>query len=407
MWQILHLADIHLGANFGWLGEAAAAHRHRVWRTFEHAVKFAIDSKEVKLVLFAGDTFDSHRPDTVDIERFIELVKQLSDAGVWVAAIPGNHDYYAGETSVWGQVEARAQQQALAKLVVFNGLEAEQRIIEIEGVGKIALIAKAVIAQKSSESAIIGMAEIVKGLDSEPGEDAQGKVQAKIGIAHGGLEIGNRKPINNPIPKKDLEELAKSGLDYLALGDWHGLLQAEENLDDLEALEIWYPGSLEFLDRKQARSGNGLIVEFESKDLESKSESRVKVTPKKFSKLELTKQKLDLNQLPAEQVRVEIKKQANKNKIYIGEVSGSLAIQELEKIKLSEIEKELKSEFYFLKLIDTLDLAMDASDLDQFPEGSIPREFILKVEEKIKSKQIDPQLAQEVMQLGLATIRGK
>ena len=81
----------------------------------------------------------------------------------------------------------------------------------------------------------------------------------RIGVAHGGiLEIlqgmaGFDEPIHNAVP---IDRAARGRLDYLALGDWHGLLPIDER--------TWYSGTPEATRFKEQDPGKVLVVEIDA-----------------------------------------------------------------------------------------------------------------------------------------------
>ena len=71
MVRLLHLADLHLGAKFKLLGEKSVKRKEESSEAFKRAIDFAVDEKNrIGAVLFAGDTFDSHKPSQDVLELF-------------------------------------------------------------------------------------------------------------------------------------------------------------------------------------------------------------------------------------------------------------------------------------------------------------------------------------------------
>ncbi len=94
MIRILHFADLHLGVeNYGKVDPATGlSSRVRDFiERLDEVVTFAIDEK-VDVVIFAGDAFRDRHPDPTYQRDFARRIGQLSQAGVAVVLVAGNHD---------------------------------------------------------------------------------------------------------------------------------------------------------------------------------------------------------------------------------------------------------------------------------------------------------------------------
>lgn len=89
--KILHAADLHLDSPFEGLPEAKAALRRIEQRKLLGRIAALAESRQVQLVLLAGDLLDSYSPFT---ETAQELIKALGEINAPVIISPGNHDYY-------------------------------------------------------------------------------------------------------------------------------------------------------------------------------------------------------------------------------------------------------------------------------------------------------------------------
>ena len=100
--RFIHTSDIHIGAKFEVLGtERAREHREQIKKTFSVIVDMAIEEK-VNLFLIAGDLFDSNTPSFSDVEFVKKEFLRLSETGVKVCLIPGNHDYALSDKNSLG-----------------------------------------------------------------------------------------------------------------------------------------------------------------------------------------------------------------------------------------------------------------------------------------------------------------
>lgn len=100
--KLLHLADVHLGADNAYLGDRARERSDEFRTTFRGVIDRALDSREdIAAVLIAGDLFESHRP-APEVFGFAKgLLTRLAAAGIPVILIPGSHDGYGYRDSVW------------------------------------------------------------------------------------------------------------------------------------------------------------------------------------------------------------------------------------------------------------------------------------------------------------------
>ncbi len=87
--ELVHCADGHLGALSAYLGERGAQRQTEVLRTFERVLDLC-RTREVPLLLIAGDLFDRALPDAALRRAVMEGLGSLPKTRVFLAA--GNHD---------------------------------------------------------------------------------------------------------------------------------------------------------------------------------------------------------------------------------------------------------------------------------------------------------------------------
>lgn len=190
MLTFLHAADFHLDSAFGALTARQAAGRRRESRELGFRLANYVNQNNVDLVLLAGDLFDSGSAFRETGEQLAEALGQMT-ARVFIA--PGNHDW-AGPGSPWLTVRWPEN------VHVFR----EDRLTAVElPEWNLAVHGGAFTAPERAESFLAGF--------SAP-ED--GRVH--IGLLHG--EIDPPEARYGPIRR---EEIAASGLHYLALGHIH------------------------------------------------------------------------------------------------------------------------------------------------------------------------------------------
>lgn len=230
MVKLLHTADWQIGKLFGQFepDEAALLAEAR-FRAVERLASLA-DEQHVDLVLVPGDIFDAQGVADKTIHRLFNAMKGFS--GPWVL-IPGNHDAGLSE-SVW----TRATRLDAVADNVHVCLRPEPLFIESLGV----VVLPAPLTQRNTHADLtewFATAETPAGM-------------YRIGLAHGSVQgiLAEGIDSTNPIAAARAEQ---AGLDYLALGDWHGTKQVDAR--------TWYSGTPETDRFKANDSGQALLVE--------------------------------------------------------------------------------------------------------------------------------------------------
>jgi hypothetical protein len=225
--HLLHTADWQIGKQFGQFepDEAALLAEAR-FRSVESLAALA-SAQRVDLVLVAGDVFDAQG---VSDRTLLRLFNSMAGyAGPWVM-IPGNHDAALSE-SVWTRA---ARLNAIAPNVHVC-LTAEPLLLDGPGVA----ILPAPLTQRITHA---DLTEWFAGADTPPG-------MHRIGLAHGSVQgiLADGIDSSNPIAAG---RAAQAGLDYLALGDWHGCRQVDAR--------TWYSGTHE-TDRFRANDSGRVL----------------------------------------------------------------------------------------------------------------------------------------------------
>ncbi len=101
MLQILHVADLHIGVeNYGQFDVKRGMHQRLIdfLACFDEAIEIAI-TKQVDLVLVAGDMFKNRSPLPRHQSEFAARMRRLRDANIPVLLLIGNHDVAPGRDS--------------------------------------------------------------------------------------------------------------------------------------------------------------------------------------------------------------------------------------------------------------------------------------------------------------------
>ena len=201
-------------------------------------------------ILVAGDLFDSHQPTRADVSAACSAIGAIE---LPVIAIPGNHDH-GGGGSLWQESYFLEECQQLAPNLTAL---LQREPFELRGVGLPGGVLLPCPLLRKAEP--VDPTAWLRQLDFTPWAE-----QPRIVLAHGsiqgfgGEDSSDVDDENPPLPTNriDLSALPAGELDYVALGDWHGLKQVGSR--------AWYSGCHE-MDRfpraSDYRSGQVLMVQ--------------------------------------------------------------------------------------------------------------------------------------------------
>jgi DNA repair exonuclease SbcCD nuclease subunit len=247
--RLLHTSDWQLGLKAGHLGGDAAATARRARLEAVGALAELARERAVDLVVVAGDVFD----DNAVADGVVHAAAQLLDrfAPIPVLLLPGNHDAFTP-----GAVLARLGQLSGGHVTVLD------RPDPLQVCGGRAIVYPCPLRERhvfSDPTAWI------------PERTAGQAGALRLGVAHGAVDIlpddappaGPSEPTggdqaSGPDRGGAANRIApdraeRAGLDYLALGDWHGTLRIGPR--------TWYSGTPAQTRMKERAAGGALIVE--------------------------------------------------------------------------------------------------------------------------------------------------
>lgn len=228
--RFLHTADWQMGRTYSrFENDDAVALAEARYTAIEGLAELATD-QGCDAVLVAGDVFDAQTVSDRTVRRVFNALSGFP--GPWVM-LPGNHDAALAE-SVW----TRAQRLGAVPDNVHLALK--PRIVELPEQG-IAVLA-APLTQRHTYN---DLTEAFDNMESTPG-------LLRLGLAHGAVQgiLAEELDSTNPIAADRAE---RARLDYLALGDWHGLKQINSR--------TWYSGSPEPERFRNNEAGYALVVD--------------------------------------------------------------------------------------------------------------------------------------------------
>ncbi len=278
MLRILHTADVHLGARHDDLGEQAAAQRERQFAAFKTAIDLAIAEK-VDLFLIAGDLFDSNVQPRRSVERVAAELKRLADARIRSVIIPGTHDCF-DRASIYRAYDLVALAGATPGDGLITILDPDHPSVRLAALD--AVVHGPVFATKRApHSPLQGLADAPDDA-TDPTDPTGRSATWRIGMVHGSISIPGKTDRDEVVITTD--EIAASGLDYLALGHWHSSQTGKAG-----AVTYAYPGAPEPVALDQDRAGKVLLVELD----EPGGERSVSVTEHQVGRTRFEKTEID------------------------------------------------------------------------------------------------------------------
>jgi DNA repair exonuclease SbcCD nuclease subunit len=252
--RFLHTADWQIGQKASHVASAAATVR-RARLDAARAVIEAANRERVHAVILAGDQFEDNLVEDRLVHAIVEILAG-SQAPVYV--LPGNHDALAHD-SIYLRASWKSSPSHIHLLKGHDPIEVP---------GTDAWLLPAPLAQKKSSE---DPTERLRLPEQEGG--------IRVGIAHGSLRIeGKYSEDDFPIA---LDAHRRRGLDYLALGHWHGHFTPDG--------KVVYSGTPETCNFGERNSGQALLVDIPG------SGAQVELRQVKTSRLRWATEELDFD----------------------------------------------------------------------------------------------------------------
>jgi len=192
--------------------------------------------REVDFILAAGDLFDAHTVENEVVTRAMEILGRVT---IPIYAIPGNHDFAGAPESVYARQRFLDRCPENFKILVES--------VPFPVPDSLVTLLPCPLVQRHT------VTDPTRWLTTDRATTDPDRV--RVGVAHGSVldfdsEDGGTTPnLIDPAVVNDAR------LDYLALGDWHGVRQISER--------AWYCGTPEPDRFKDNRSGHVLLVEID------------------------------------------------------------------------------------------------------------------------------------------------
>jgi DNA repair exonuclease SbcCD nuclease subunit len=202
MFRFIHSGDLHLGKRFGnFSGDLPSRLREA-----RHAViaRLAQHAREqgAATILLAGDTFDTETP-APDVRRQA-LAEMRHHAPIQWVILPGNHDSLQA-TQLWTTLNGEVPENVM--------LAVDPRPVELAG--NVVLLPAPCTTRRPGR-------DLTEWMDGE----ATSEGAVRIGLAHGAIRSFSEEALASDVIAPD--RARRAGLDYLALGDWHGAVEVDQ-----------------------------------------------------------------------------------------------------------------------------------------------------------------------------------
>lgn len=236
MVRFIHTSDWQIGMKGSGLGEAATIVRNIRFESIDNVLKSSRDH-EVDFVILCGDIFEHNMVSQEDVKKIISIFNDYSDIPIYL--LPGNHDMLGPDC-----IYNREIFQRVKNLTILRNSDP----VEAHG----AVLHPCPVFSKFSKQ--------------DPTERIPNVIDSDlihIIIAHGSLigkfAASNWEDIDLPINPSCVDRI---GVDYLALGHWHGYRIFE---DCNGVARIAYSGTHEQTKYNEDNTGQCLLVEIPEK----------------------------------------------------------------------------------------------------------------------------------------------
>jgi DNA repair protein SbcD/Mre11 len=361
--KILHTADVHLGAKFLGLGRKGEHQREQLLQAFDETVNLAIRER-VDLFLVAGDLFDSPNVSRSLVARVCYRMHDLGAVGIPVVVTPGTHDPY-GDRSIWLAPEIAE----VENLTVFKS----ERMLPVDF--------------NELDCTVYGNANVKPFANKYPLADLEleGHARWQIGMTHASFEIPDVVDDTYVVTS---EQVADSGLDYLALGHYHSLSDRSAG-----GVGAFYSGSPEMVRMQKGEFGYVLLVEFD----DGVTVESVSVGKRTYDELTIKAEDVGAAGMAAI-----IESRADVNKVLNILIEG---VRRADYPDVDELVASLNDGFFHIMYTDRSWAAPTTLDPAAYPEGSPPRLYLSVLKGMIAgASDTEKDEITDAMQIGLSLL---
>ena len=324
MLRLLHTADVHLGARHTDLGERAAILRERQFAAFRATIDLAI-AESVDLLLIAGDLFDSNTQPRRSVERVAAELGRVARASIRTVIIPGTHDVYDG-ASIYRSYDLAAMARAGGDWITV--LTPDQPSVVFPSIDAV-VHGRVFDTKRAPRSPLYGLDVSVDK-----------RATWKIGMVHGSLLIPGKTDGDEVVFTED--EVARSGLDYLALGHWHSAIEGRAG-----SVTYAYSGAPEPVALDQDGAGHVLLVTLDDRG----GRRRVSIEPRRVGQTRTEALDLDVGRIHSQPDLIDQLGQRSDSNLALSVRLTGLYPDDLD-LDLDEVERALSPSFLRFRLRD-------------------------------------------------------
>lgn len=234
MFRFIHSSDLHLGKRFGnFSGDLPSRLREARHMAIARLADLAT-AHQASTILLAGDTFDSETPGA-DVRRQA-LAEMAHHSQLQWVILPGNHDSLQA-VQLWANLASEQPDNVI--------LATQPQPVMLRG--DVALLPAPCTTRRPGRDLTAWM---------DDAETAEGVM--RIGLAHGAIQDFSEDAAASEVIAPDRARRAR--LDYLALGDWHGMIRIDAR--------SYYSGTPEPDRFKHDRPASCLLVSLEAAGVE-------------------------------------------------------------------------------------------------------------------------------------------
>lgn len=365
--KFIHTADLHLGRPFSSFGEKGSQLRKALLDALERTVEL-VRKEQADFIVIAGDLFDSNEVTGKLVESTLEILKGAAPAPVLI--LPGTHDLLEE-----GSVYLRSEFQRVDNIKIFG----------IHG-----------NTFKIGEAVVHGRANDTKHGGVHPLSELRPDPEAKhnVAVVHASVEIEGKASPDDYLVSP--QEIASSGMDYIALGHWHG-----RNDFSSGNTVAWYCGSPEPT-KFGEDDGSGCVLLVELSD------------EAPLVKALMTKQntwlvrEFDLGTCsPGEALEAEIRSLGGEKVLLRANLKGLLP--KGQDLDIEALEEKLGDYFFHLE-IRNAGIGYPLDEVETlFPKGTVGEIYVSKLRTLIDEAEDEEKksLLEEALYLGARYIAGE
>lgn len=372
MIRLLHLADLHLGWEPKYLpNDKRKIRKNERNELLEKAVNFALEPKNnIDGVVIAGDLFEKFDPSDSLVREVISQLSRITDRGLTLITVPGNHDEYTYKNSVY-----RENFNKWPGRLITNPMP-EHCFSTSIGDFKIHVYSLAYTGGLTKPQEIQEYPRIH--------EDG-----LHLAIFHGSLDWDGLSDRSLPLYSS---KLINANYDYIALGHYH-----QYNTIKIGHALAVYPGAVEFKSFNDEGTGKLTVISWDGRKLEVE---RVEVDIRQFEKINI-----DISLIQDYSSLVNIcKEYGDSNKMVQLSLTGTPRF----KVDVEKLLDELYRDFFYIDIKEDLQYFSEEF-LDRIAsEPTVRGMFVKRIKTKLEGidYEYEQKVLEQAMLKGLSALEG-